>query len=481
MMIAPRASLGVLLAFVPALAAAAAAVAEPVAVMPFKNLNSEPSLEWLKAGVAETMISDLRKQGGIQVVERAQIDRAMAEIALQGEKGTEESTAARVGKMVGAKTIVVGSFQKAGKQLRIAARFVNVETGVVADTAKVTGPLEGIFSLQDEIVEKLVGKHPAAQNIAARRPKRKATQKTVRAYQLYAMSLTTASDADKVGLLKESLAADPDFSYAADDLAALEKRMTVYSREADKARLEKEEKTRAALASADNPQDKFMKSTQLLASEMTARRYSALAKDALAIYESDIGEYYGTNPRDMALMYVVLAHQTLKHDDLALKYGEKYLKEFPTGMYFTSIEMQMRTIIDERRKREDGKDEAAKELAKFEAEKEKEKAEAQERKRELHPAVLRNWTLRPCSIYMSAHRFEEAIAACREFVEKYRGDADPTSKELVLTMRMQIARCHADLGEFGKARAEMEKLMADEPKWAAERYLKNQMLAWPTD
>ena len=49
------ASLAVLAFPAPVLAAE-----EPVAVMPFKNLNADPALEWLKVGVAETMISDLR-------------------------------------------------------------------------------------------------------------------------------------------------------------------------------------------------------------------------------------------------------------------------------------------------------------------------------------------------------------------------------------------------------------------------------------
>lgn len=34
------------------------------------------------------------------------------------------------------------------------------------------------------------------------------------------MSLTTSSDADRVGYLKQSLAADPEFSYAVEDLQA---------------------------------------------------------------------------------------------------------------------------------------------------------------------------------------------------------------------------------------------------------------------
>src|SRR4051812_22707113 len=84
----------------------------PIAVMPFKNLNADPALDWLRIGMAETMLSDLKKVAKLPVVERDQLDRAMAEIALQGGKASDESNAAKIGRMVGAKTIVLGGLQQ---------------------------------------------------------------------------------------------------------------------------------------------------------------------------------------------------------------------------------------------------------------------------------------------------------------------------------------------------------------------------------
>ena len=208
---------------------------DPIAVMPFKNLNADSSLDWLKLGIAETMVSDLKKSGKARVVERDQIDRAMAELALQGAAGSEESTAAQVGKLVGAKTIVLGSFQRADKELRINARFVEVETGVVLDAAKTTGKLSDVFALQDEIVDRLLGREAKA------RPPRKITPRTVDAYEMYAKSLGTASAAEKVDYLKKSVAIDPDFAYALDDLAALETRMQGYDRVAKAKLLDQEQ------------------------------------------------------------------------------------------------------------------------------------------------------------------------------------------------------------------------------------------------
>ena len=207
------------------LLAAPAPKPDPIAVIPFKNLNAETTLDWMKAGIAETMISDLKKSGKARVVERDQVDHALLEIAMQGKQETEESTAAKVGKLVGAKTIVVGSFQRSDKQLRINARFVSVETGEVLDAAKTTGAATDPFGLQDKIVAQLLGVAAGSPGLPKRKP---ATPKTVEAYRLYAMSLGVASDAERFGFLKQSLEQDPDFVYSEEEIAALKKRMGVY-------------------------------------------------------------------------------------------------------------------------------------------------------------------------------------------------------------------------------------------------------------
>jgi TolB-like protein len=132
-MSAARVAAGLLLVVASA-TAAPATFSQPIAVLPFKNLNDDGAIDWMAKGIAETMVSDMRRTGKVKVVERDQLDLALSEILLQGAKPAEDSTAAQLGRMVGAKTVVVGSYQKAGTELRINARFVEVETGVVLDT-----------------------------------------------------------------------------------------------------------------------------------------------------------------------------------------------------------------------------------------------------------------------------------------------------------------------------------------------------------
>lgn len=321
----------------------------PVAVMPFKNLNEDPDLDWLSVGIAETMISDLRKAGATKVVERAQLDRALAEIALQGHAGGEVSEAARAGRMVGARTIVVGGYQSAGKQLRITARFVEVETGVVVDTAKVTGRATAIFALQDRIVARLLGQPAKGRRPQRRRRPPKTGSKTLKAYRLYAMSLTTASDAQRVSYLRRSLELDPDFVYAAEDLARL--RETLAKAEARSQALVGD---RLSVLRRDLAAGRLdaQGAVQLMGLELTARRYYALVADAKRILARRWDDAAGFQPRLQAIQNLVNALSQLGQPDLALQAGEAYVDETAGTPYHLGLSTTLNVLIDQQERRQ---------------------------------------------------------------------------------------------------------------------------------
>src|SRR5439155_5842165 len=56
---------------------------------------------------------------------------------------------------LGATHMVTGSYQHRGNRLRITARIIDLASGDAVADAKVDGPLEDIFSLQDGIVAAL--------------------------------------------------------------------------------------------------------------------------------------------------------------------------------------------------------------------------------------------------------------------------------------------------------------------------------------
>ena len=107
--------------------------------MDFTNLSGEPALNWLAAGIAETMTHDLRA-----VRELAVIDR----ISALDAGGT--SPGAPVPDL-----LVVGSVQQAGDRLRITARVVESATRQALAHARADGSMAELFELQDAIVTQL--------------------------------------------------------------------------------------------------------------------------------------------------------------------------------------------------------------------------------------------------------------------------------------------------------------------------------------
>jgi TolB-like protein len=446
---------------------AAATEKNVLAVMPFKNLNSDPQLEWLRLGIAETMIADLRnaKQS---VVERDQLDRALAEIALQGGSLTDESRAAQAGKLVGASGVVVGGYQKAGGQLRITARMVTVETGVVIDTAKVTGDVENVFALQDEVVTKLL-KLPDVK----KRPKPKQPKKTLQAYEAYAKSLAISSDADKIVELRRALDLDPDFHYALYDLRALESRLNRYAK---KGKEIVDERTAEQLAKVNDDKlsldDRNTAAMQAMSAFLTQYRYAAMLDVATQIYDSDLKPGTYINARELAAYYIFLALLQLKKTDLAFQAGERYLQQWPAGAYAQGIDLQMRAAIEQRHRHDEAVKRAPKELEELEFDE-----RDRERKGQLSATLARNFAFRRCSILVSSERWEEGIDACNAFINAYK-DADD-GDHLVKLSRFLLSRCHAERGDFKNANDEALRLLDEHPVWAREHSVEVIRRTWP--
>jgi len=455
----------------------AAGPAGPVAVMPFKNLSADPGLDWLRAGMAETMVSDLKKLGAVTVVERAQIDHALAEIALQTTQGTEESTAARVGKMTGAKTVVVGSFQQAGQELRLNARFVSVESGEVTGAAKTTGPTGHVFLLQDEIISRLLGaKAPAAPQ--GRR--RKSGEPTLRAYKLYAMALTTASDADKVNYLKEALESDPDFTYAADDLEALRQRLKNLAQRSNQAMLEAQANAEAMLEDTRIP---AKERAQAVASEMarllSTRRYRACKRLSQRVIDLNLPVVETYDPVENAVFFLFLAEVLLHETDRALKTGEEFMKRYPASAYFPAAETHMRELVKRRQEEIDGVAHLEERFAAIEAERQRMegvlKAEAARKTRQESADWMR------CVEAGRAKQYRRAITECQAFVDRWSGESAPSHKTLPLQARRAVMDAHANLGEFEIARALLKQALEDDPVGAEALHIDGIAQSWPND
>jgi len=309
----------------------------PAAVMPFRNLNSDTSLDWLARGMTETLISDLRASGRIQLVEREQLDAALAELDLQERQQSTESTAVRVGRLVGARTVVLGSIQRAEQQVRINARFIDVETGVVLDTAKVTGPVDRIFALQDQVASRLLG------SPVKPRVKRPSGREAVLALETYGRALAAPTEDERAWLLRATLAGSPSFEYAREELSRLEKRLAEHSLRATPAREAADAELRATMMDPKRPsEERSSAALRLLDANYARGRWRTLVQDTERVLPMGLSLYQLRLPAETASWFRFIALGKLEQWEAERDAGDTFLRTYPQSLLADAVDGMMR-------------------------------------------------------------------------------------------------------------------------------------------
>ena len=192
-----------------------AAVEELVAVLDFANISTDPSVQWLSVGIAETIAVELKRVDTIRVVRREQITRAMKRL---GRAVATDADAMEVAQSAGARWLVWGGYQHAGDRLRITPHFGDVHTGRMTPASKIDGTMSDVFDMQDRIVRELL----VRQSVTAleRTDVVKAGVAALSAYELYARSrqlqneFTPTAMRESRALLLEAIALDPQYALA---------------------------------------------------------------------------------------------------------------------------------------------------------------------------------------------------------------------------------------------------------------------------
>ncbi|MDX2193569.1 MAG: CsgG/HfaB family protein [Gemmatimonadales bacterium] len=110
----------------------------------------------LSKGIADMLITELSGSPGLRVVERDRIQALLEEQNLAKQGRIDEATAVKLGKILGAKHMVMGGFLIDPKEtLRLDARAVDVETSQIIYTESVTGKSENILTLITDLGQKM--------------------------------------------------------------------------------------------------------------------------------------------------------------------------------------------------------------------------------------------------------------------------------------------------------------------------------------
>jgi curli biogenesis system outer membrane secretion channel CsgG len=105
-----------------------------IAIVPFRELDGAATV--LGTYLAEALTTNLFRAGGVEIVERAMLDKVLRELKL-GESGViDGETAKRIGKIVGVDAIVTGSITDLAAYVSLNCRMIDAETGRVFAAAE---------------------------------------------------------------------------------------------------------------------------------------------------------------------------------------------------------------------------------------------------------------------------------------------------------------------------------------------------------
>lgn len=199
-----------------------------VAVLAFENggsygLNKE-DYDALQRGMAGMMISELAANNGWRVVERAQVQKLLDEQNLGTSGRVDAQTAAKIGKLVGAKYVVTGSFIDLSGDFRLDVRIVNGETSEIVKTESDHMAREHLFDLIRNVAQKLmkdVNLPALAKNVSDQRMSRQVPTEAL-TYYSRALLYQDRGQADKAKeMYQRAVAVFPEYTEAKEGLQRL--------------------------------------------------------------------------------------------------------------------------------------------------------------------------------------------------------------------------------------------------------------------
>jgi TolB-like protein len=134
-----------------------------VAVLPFENGGSygkdKEDFDALRRGIAGMLVSELAQNDKLRLVDRDQIQKLLDEQGLAAADRVDAATAAKIGKLVGARYMIAGTFIDLYGDFRVDARIIDVETSeirkVVRSDPKL-GDRKQMFKIIQSVAERII-------------------------------------------------------------------------------------------------------------------------------------------------------------------------------------------------------------------------------------------------------------------------------------------------------------------------------------
>ncbi len=189
-----------------------------IAIPPLTVASADTNLAPLGFGLADMLLTDLARSAQITIVERGRMDALLREMKLVDAGLVDSTQAPRVGRLLGARRLVVGSLVDRGNgELGIDTRFVDAVSGTISGAVVARTALASIFDAEKALAYRVftemgITLTPAERNAIEQRPT--ANVNAFLAYSRGVRDEAHAQYASAAANYRAAIRADPGFAPA---------------------------------------------------------------------------------------------------------------------------------------------------------------------------------------------------------------------------------------------------------------------------
>jgi tetratricopeptide (TPR) repeat protein len=172
-----------------------------ILVMPFENTGHEGRVLWLGEASAVLVADGLTARGQNAIV-RQERQRAFERLQVPPSAVLTDATVIRIGQLLGAAQVILGTFLVDGDNLTVHARSIALEAGRVQADATASGPLADLFAIYERVLTSLTPAAPATGTT---------TYPPVAAFEAYIKGLLAAKMETAVNFFDTALKLHPSY------------------------------------------------------------------------------------------------------------------------------------------------------------------------------------------------------------------------------------------------------------------------------
>jgi tetratricopeptide (TPR) repeat protein/predicted Ser/Thr protein kinase len=195
-----------------------------LAILPFRNVSADTSLDWLGPGLAEMLCSDLRQSPDFALVSPDRLHDILRDLRITPNSDIDPAMLRRISQFTNAHAMVTGQYVKFGDQIRVEATLQDVEhqqSYSIKAEAPTQKDLMGIVDKLAQSIQKNLAETSGAISVTEAKSS-EISSKNVDAVHSYTEGLELNRQGNYLEALKKfqsATQADPNFALAFSEMA----------------------------------------------------------------------------------------------------------------------------------------------------------------------------------------------------------------------------------------------------------------------